>query len=229
MNILNLVAEKVPTFISKSFDSAAKIVSTVKMSVTDKLTTHYFREVEGGGGGRDIKTYGIYQFDNYSYPRFASLKKSEQGETLKNSSAMLADWNMLWNLCFGESNSYTLKTIPFERVYAMKDKTKLIGVGGFIRMHHNIIQVQSLAIHPLYRKCGYATRILLEIIKQNPNTIILLGVLSEAPAWQHEYTKHGFRKVCEDDYSLLDDSGSWLLSSIVSPGSFLILNPYIKK
>ena len=227
MNIVNVVAEKFPLFISKSFDSANKIVSSIKLSVTDKLTTHYFKQ-ETISSCKDIKTYGIYQYDNYSYSRFSPLKKADQTETLKKSSAMLVKWNVLWNLSFGESNSYTLKTIPFEKVYVLEDKDKLIGIGGFIRMHHNIIQVQSLAVHPQYRKCGYATHILLEIIKQNPNTIILLGILSDAPLWQHEYSKHGFRKVCKDDYSLLDDSGSWLVSSFINSGCFLILNPYIK-
>lgn len=229
MNIINFFTSSAPTFITKSFNNANKIVDSLRQSINDKISTHYFKLDSKSDSRSDIKVYDVFQFDNYAYPRFAPLKKELQGETMKTSTQLLANWNALWKLCFGESNSYNLKTIPFEKIYVLSDIKGTIGIAGFIRMNPHIIQVQSLAVHPLYRKCGYGTRILLEIVKDNPNTIILLGVLKEAPSWQHEYSKHGFRKVSDDDVSLLEDSGSWLISNYLKSETFLILNPYIKK
>lgn len=227
MEIIASFINKTPSLVGSSLSTANKIINTVKCSFQDKLSMHYF-SLESQKN--DISIYKVYQNENYSYSRFAPLKKEDQIKTLNESEKLIAKWNNLWRLSFGEQNSYTLHSIPFEKVYVMEDKNATIAIAGYNRMNHNIIHVQSMAVNPLYRRCGYGTSILLEIVRSNPDTIILLGVLKDAPTWQHVYNRHGFRKIDSEDIAILESSGSWLLTKLLNRSdSFMILNPYIKQ
>ena len=219
-----------PLFVENAFVKANKIINTIQYSVKDRLCLHYFKEE---GTNKKIILYNIFQCENYSYPRFSSLKKEETSKYYRDSEVLLSKWNYLWNQCFGQGKdySYTLSSIPFEKVLVINDnKQTPIAIGGYIRMSHNIIQVQSLAVDPNYRRTGLGTQILVEIIKKVPDTIVIIGILKDAPVWQHGYSKYGFREISEYDKEHLDTSGSWILSTMLSNNEkYMILNPYIKK
>lgn len=152
---MDFLFQKASILVAGASSLANEIVDHVK----DKMVEHVFQKIDTKVAGEiQHDTYAVTQYDNFTVPRFSHLDESDRSKALYRSQELLDTWNATFS-----TSSYTLRSIPFDCVFALSYAENTIGLAGYIKDGNKF--TISLIVAPAYKRQGYGSQLVANIIR----------------------------------------------------------------